>query len=121
MLGDGPSLHGGPPLHGGEPRGGCYAALTDLLVGGLEVLVVAMTAIYTGLGAPPDSAPRSEYNHVVNIYTGVIMGTIMIALIFYVLRRRWIASALQLIVVALAIASVVFLHHTRVSGGLTGY
>ena len=35
--------------------------------------------------------------------------------------RRWIASALQMLVVALAIASVVFMCHTRISGGLTGY
>jgi hypothetical protein len=63
--------------------------LLDLTVGGFEVLVVAMTAVYTVLGAPPDSAPRSEYNHVVNIYTGVIMGTVMIVLLFYILRRRW--------------------------------
>src|ERR1017187_9214013 len=107
-------LEDGSSPRDGAPRVGCHAALLDLTVGGFEVLVVAMTAVYTVLGAPPDSAPRSEYNHVVNIYTGVIMGTVMIVLLFYILRRRWIASALQLIVVALAIGSVVFLHRTRI-------
>jgi hypothetical protein len=119
--GDGPPLQGGPPLHGGEPRDGYHAAVADLLVGGLEILIVAVTVAYTALANPPDSAPQNTYHHVVTVYAAVIMVTVISALLFYVLRGRWIAVALQMIVVALAIASVVFMYHTRISGGLTGY
>jgi hypothetical protein len=119
--GDGPPLRGGPPLHGGEPRDGCHAAVADLLLGGLEVLIVAVTVAYTAVASPPDSAPQGTYHHVVTVYAAVIMVTVVSALLFYVLRGRWIASALQMIVVALAIASVVVMFHTRISGGLTGY
>lgn len=119
--GDGPPLRGSPPLHGGEPRDGCHAAVADLLVGGLEVLIVAVTLASTAVASPPDSAPASTYHHVVTVYAAVIMVTVISALLCYVLRGRWIASALQMIVVALAIASVVFMYHTRISGGLTGY
>jgi ABC-type xylose transport system permease subunit len=113
-------LEDGPPLHG-ESRGGCYGAMIDLVVGGLEILIVAIAVVYTIAANPPDTAPQSEYNHLVSVYTGVVMTAVLGALLCYIVRRRWIASALQMIVVVLAIASIVFLHHRRVSGGLTGY
>jgi hypothetical protein len=61
------------------------------------------------------------YGHVVEIYSTVVLVTVLGALLYFVIRRRWIISAIQLLIVLAAIASIVILHRAEISGGLAGY
>jgi glucan phosphoethanolaminetransferase (alkaline phosphatase superfamily) len=95
--------------------------VVDLLIGVFEIAILLITATTTAVAIPPASAPAAEYDHVVNLYSWVVMATMMTALLCYLVRRRWIAVFVQMLLVAAGAASVIALHSTRVAGGLTGY
>jgi len=49
------------------------------------------------------------------------MTAVLAALGILVIGRRWVAAAIQMLTALAALASVIFLHHHRTSGGSTGY
>jgi hypothetical protein len=97
------------------------AVIWDVLTGAVELLALFVTVTTTAVALPPGTAPMSRYQHVVSIYSTVVTVTVLAALVAFVSRRRWAAAAIQVLVVLATGASVLFLHHTRLSGGLTGY
>jgi hypothetical protein len=93
----------------------------DLLIGVVEIVILLVTATRTAVALPPAGAPASQYNHVVGLYSDVVIATVTSALLTYVLRRRWLASVLQALIVLAALATVLALNGNRVAGGLTGF
>jgi len=100
---------------------GCLNPALDFFVGAAEIVILFFTVTTTAVAIPPLSAPRGVYDHLVAIYSTVVLSTVLGALLYFVIRRRWIISAIQLLIVLAAIASIVMLHHARISSGLTGY
>ncbi len=95
--------------------------VADIVTGALESLVLFVTVTTTAIAIPPASAPLSRYQHVVSVSSAVAAATVLAVLGTFVARRRWAATAIQVAVVLAAGASILFLHRTRLSGGLVGY
>src|SRR5215469_4033437 len=93
----------------------------DFFIGAAEVAILFITATTAAVAIPPASAPKSAYDHVVEIYSAVVLTTVLSAQLYCLIRRRWVISVIQLFITLAAIASIIILHRTRISGGLTGY
>ena len=98
-----------------------FSLVADILVGALELITLFITIVSTAVAMPPADAPSSRYEDLISVYTDITLPVVSCALIYYLVRRRWIALLAQLVVVIAALISIVLLHKVRVSGGLTGY
>jgi len=100
---------------------GCLNPVVDFFIGAAEIVILFITVTTAAVAIPPDSAPKSAYDHVVEIYSMVVLITVLTAQLYCLIRRRWVISIIQLFITLAAIASIIILHRTRIYGGLTGY
>lgn len=114
-------MSGEDPQLGGNGSRGCQRLALDVIIGAAEIAIVWIAVTNAVIALPPAGAPLGRYQHVVSLYTVTVMTAVLVALGLFAIRRRWIAAAIQMLVVLAALASVIFLHHHRISGGLTGY